>query len=165
MCRTVLLEGVFLNLNQYGSIWWIIFFRSMCLINPHNHPRTRLKKNTHAYAPDTNQLQSIPILNEPTPAPKHVANIYYCSLICLRTSAYANCLQLKSNVTSTVLSLDLRLRNGPRLRRVFFPPLKKWTISVNFSDFMNFWCSKIQNKRPQGGAIIRILILTFSFSD
>ena len=64
---------------------------------PPTHPFE--KKNTHAYAPDTNQLQSIPILNEPTPAPKHVANIYYCSLICLRTSAYANCLQLKSNVT------------------------------------------------------------------
>ena len=46
------------------------FFRSMCLINPHNHPRTQNETPTPT-PPDTNQLQSNPIyITSPLPRTK-----------------------------------------------------------------------------------------------
>ena len=115
------------------------FFFAPCALSTHTTTHAPKTKHPRLRPPDTNQLQSNPIyITSPLPRTKACGQ-YLLLLFNLPTHIRLRKLpptQIKCD--STVLSLDLRLRNGPRLRRVFFPPFKKWTISVNFSDFMNF---------------------------
>ena len=100
------------------------FFFAPCALS--THTTTHAPKKTPAPTPPT-LTNCNPTLSITSPLPRTKAcGQYLLLLFNLPTHIRLRKLpptQIKRD--STVLSLDLRLRNGPRLRRVFFPPLNK----------------------------------------